>query len=46
VGKKVLITRIIPDIAYNMLMEAGFDVTVWEGEPMTSEELIRESKKK
>lgn len=43
--KKVLITRIIPDIAYNMLTEAGFDVTVWEGEPMTSEELIRESKK-
>jgi glyoxylate reductase len=45
VKKKVLITRIIPNIAYKMLIEAGLDVTVWEGEPMTSEELIRESKK-
>jgi glyoxylate reductase len=43
--KKVLITRIIPSIAEEILTKAGFDVTVWPGEPMTTEELVRESKK-
>ena len=40
--KKVLITRIIPSIAEELLTQAGFQVEVWKGEPMTSEELIRE----
>jgi len=45
-AKKVLITRIIPDIAFNKLTEAGFDVTVWkEDTPMTQEQLIEASKK-
>jgi glyoxylate reductase len=43
--KKVLITRVIPGIAEEILTQAGFDVTVWPGEPMTTEELVRESKK-
>lgn len=43
-AKKVLITRVIPSIAQEMLMQAGFQVTVWPGEPMTAEELIREAK--
>jgi glyoxylate reductase len=43
--KKVLITRVIPSIAQEMLLQAGFEVTVWPGEPMTAEELVRESKK-
>lgn len=43
--KKILITRIIPDIAYNMLTQAGFDVSVWEGEgPMTQPQLIDRAK--
>jgi glyoxylate reductase len=45
VGKKVLITRVIPNIAKEMLTGAGFEVIVWEGEPMTAQELIQESKK-
>jgi glyoxylate reductase len=45
VSKKVLITRIIPSIAKQILADAGFDVTVWDGDPMTADELIRESKK-
>ena len=45
IGKKVLITRIIPAVAEDLLKKAGFDVTVWQGEPMTSEELKRESEK-
>jgi glyoxylate reductase len=45
-SKKVLITRIIPNIAYKNLTEAGFDVTVWESEtPMTQEQLIEQTKK-
>ena len=40
--KKILITRIIPSIAEELLTQAGFQVEVWKGEPMTSEELIRE----
>ena len=40
-AKKVLITRIIPSLAKEMLTEAGFEVSVWEGDgPMTQPELI------
>jgi glyoxylate reductase len=40
-AKKVLITRIIPSLAQEMLTGAGFEVSVWEGEgPMTQPELI------
>ncbi len=44
-AKKVLITRIIPSIAKEMLTQTGFEVTVWEGAPMMQDELIREAKK-
>lgn len=45
-AKKVLITRIIPDIAKAMLSDAGLEVTEWHGEgPMTQEELIGRAKK-
>jgi glyoxylate reductase len=44
VKKKVLITRIIPSLAQEMLTQAGFDVIVWQGEPMTQPELIQEAK--
>ncbi len=45
-AKKVLITRIIPDIAKTMLTDAGLDVTEWEGDgPMTQPELIERAKK-
>lgn len=45
-SKKVLITRIIPSIAKDSLIEAGFDVTVWEqGTPMNQNQLIEETKK-
>ncbi len=30
-SKKVLITRIIPSLAYELLTQAGFEVSVWEG---------------
>lgn len=44
--KKVLITRIIPDIAEAMLKQAGFDVTVWRGDrAMTKDELIEHARK-
>ncbi len=44
--KKVLITRIIPSIAYDSLTKAGFDVTVWQqGTPMNQNQLIEETKK-
>jgi len=44
-SKKVLITRIIPDTAYSMLTQAGFDVSVWEGNgPMTQPQLIERAK--
>ncbi len=44
-SKKVLITRIIPDTAYNMLTQAGFEVSVWEGSgPMTQPQLIERAK--
>ena len=44
-SKHVLITRAIPNIAQEMLIQAGLQVTVWPGEPMTADELISESKK-
>lgn len=41
-AKKVLITRIIPPLATEMLTGAGFEVEQWEGEgPMAQAELIR-----
>jgi glyoxylate reductase len=44
--KKILITRIIPGLAYEMLTKAGFEVSVWEGDgPMTQPELIERAKK-
>jgi glyoxylate reductase len=44
-AKKVLITRIIPSLAYELLTQAGFDVTVWEGSsPMTQSQLIEGAK--
>ncbi|HSK13843.1 MAG TPA: D-glycerate dehydrogenase [Phnomibacter sp.] len=44
-AKKVLITRIIPSLAKEKLMEAGFEVTEWEGAgPMTQPELISRCK--
>ena len=43
-AKKVLITRIIPSIARELLIEAGFEVTVWEGSPMTQSQLIEHTK--
>jgi glyoxylate reductase len=43
--KKVLITRVIPNVAYNMLTQAGLEVTVWEGEgPMAQPQLIEKAK--
>jgi glyoxylate reductase len=44
--KKVLITRIIPNIAKTMLADAGLEVTEWQGDgPMTQPELIEQTKK-
>jgi len=44
-SKKVLITRIIPPLAKEMLTGAGFEVSVWEGAgPMTQPELINRCK--
>ncbi len=44
-SKKVLITRIIPGLASEMLTKAGFEVSVWEGEgPMTQPQLIERAK--
>ncbi len=43
--KKVLLTRMFPDIGAELLKEAGFFVTTWnEDRPMTQEELIKNSK--
>jgi glyoxylate reductase len=43
--KKILICRIIPPLAYDLLMKEGFDVTVWEGTgPMTQQQLIEKAK--
>jgi glyoxylate reductase len=44
-SKKVLITRIIPGTAQEILKKAGFEVSVWEGHgPMTQPQLIERSK--
>jgi glyoxylate reductase len=44
-AKRVLITRIIPSLAQELLTKAGFDVTVWEGNtPMTQTQLIEKAK--
>ncbi len=44
-SKKVLITRIIPSLAYEMLTKAGFEVSVWEGNgPMAQPQLIERAK--
>jgi glyoxylate reductase len=44
-AKKILITRIIPDLAQTLLMDAGHEVTVWPGDgPMTQPEFIRRAK--
>ena len=44
-SKKVLITRIIPNVAYDMLTKAGFEVSVWEGSgPMTQPQLIERAR--
>jgi glyoxylate reductase len=42
-SKRVLITRIIPAIAEDMLKQAGFDVTVWKGDnPLLHQELMEQ----
>ncbi len=39
--QKVLITRVIPSIAENLLKDAGFEVTVWSGDkPLTATQLV------
>jgi glyoxylate reductase len=44
-SKKVLITRVIPSLAKDLLGNAGFEVTVWEGDgPMTQPQLIERAK--
>ena len=44
-AKKVLITRIIPSLAQELLTKAGFDVAVWDGNgPMTQSQLIERAK--
>ncbi|MBX2901339.1 MAG: D-glycerate dehydrogenase [Cyclobacteriaceae bacterium] len=41
--KKILITRVIPAIAEELLTQAGFEVTVWRGnQVMTKDELIEQ----
>lgn len=43
--KKILICRIIPPLAAELLEKEGFDVTVWEGAgPMTQSQLIDRAK--
>jgi len=43
-SQKVLITRVIPSIAENLLKEAGFAVTVWSGEKaMTPAQLVEQT---
>ena len=40
-SKKVLITRIIPSLAYELLTQAGFELSVWAGAgAMTQMQLI------
>jgi glyoxylate reductase len=43
--KKILVTRILPALANELLTDAGFSVTAWdEDRPMTKEELAVKSK--
>jgi len=43
--KKVLISRIFPELAADLLEKSGFDITAWEKDrPMTQEELIHQAK--
>jgi glyoxylate reductase len=43
--KKILICRVIPPLAADLLSKEGFDVTVWEGiKPMTQQQLIDRAK--
>jgi glyoxylate reductase len=45
-SKKVLVTRIIPNIAEDLLKQAGLAVTVWPGDKsMTKEELVQHAQK-
>ncbi len=45
-SKKVLITREIPRLAFEMLTQAGLEVSVWEGKgPMTQPQLIERASK-
>jgi len=44
-AKKVLITRIIPSLAQELLTKAGFEVAVWKGHtPMTPSQLIEQAR--
>lgn len=44
-NKKVLVSRIFPEIGVKMLEDAGFQVTAWgEDRPMTQDELIAQAK--
>ncbi len=44
--QKVLITRVIPSIAENLLKDAGFEVTVWSGDkPLTAIQLAEHAQK-
>jgi glyoxylate reductase len=44
--KKVLLSRMLPEIGAELLRDSGFSVTCWnEDRPMTQEELIEYSKK-
>lgn len=43
--KKILISRIFPEIGANILRDAGFSITTWnKNRPMTQEELIERTK--
>jgi glyoxylate reductase len=44
-GKKVLLTRLFPELGANLLQEAGFEVTKWEHDkPMTQQEMLEAAK--
>ncbi|MBM3176924.1 MAG: D-glycerate dehydrogenase [Bacteroidetes bacterium] len=44
-SKRVLITRILPELAGKMLIENGFDVRIWDGEnDLSAEALVQEAK--
>jgi len=46
VSKKVLIARVIPSVAEDLLKQAGFTVSVWKGnQVMTKDELIEHARK-